>query len=100
MIGGEFDTIRGGVIRVEVRYTGRVQGVGFRATASAIARSIGVQGWVRNEDDGSVSLVAEGRQEEVEQLLEALADRMAGLIRSVERVRSVPRGEQGFTIRR
>lgn len=88
------------VIRIEVRYRGTVQGVGFRATAAALARSLGVHGWVRNEDDGSVSLVAEGDEEDAERFLERLAQQMAGLIRSVERVQRPPQGEQGFTIRR
>ena len=39
---------------------GRVQGVGFRAYAQREARSLGLSGWVRNELDGSVSVVAEG----------------------------------------
>lgn len=39
-------------------YTGRVQGVGFRMTAQSIAHHLHVSGWVRNEPDGTVRLVA------------------------------------------
>lgn len=44
---------------------GRVQGVGFRAATVSRARELGVLGWVRNEDDGSVAVHAEGPAEAV-----------------------------------
>lgn len=39
--------------------TGRVQGVGFRASARAAATRLGVAGFVRNRDDGAVEGEAE-----------------------------------------
>lgn len=56
--------------RVEIRVTGRVQGVAFRWHTQRQATRLGLTGWVRNEPDGSVSLVAEGERS----ALEALAD--------------------------
>ena len=41
-------------------FSGRVQGVGFRYTAQAIARRHPVGGYVRNLPDGTVELVAQG----------------------------------------
>src|SRR5262245_4151279 len=40
--------------RRQIRFHGRVQGVGFRVTARAIADEFAVSGWVRNEPDGTV----------------------------------------------
>ena len=47
------------------RVTGRVQGVGFRYFAQAAARMEGLSGWVQNQSDGSVEVVAEGDRESV-----------------------------------
>ena len=40
--------------------TGRVQGVGFRYSTVREARRLGLSGWVRNCDDGSVAGHAQG----------------------------------------
>jgi acylphosphatase len=45
--------------------SGRVQGVGFRYTALHEAQRLGVTGWVMNEPDGSVRLVAQGPESAV-----------------------------------
>ncbi len=46
--------------RLTATVSGRVQGVGFRRYVLRWARSLGLTGWVRNEPDGTVRLVAEG----------------------------------------
>jgi acylphosphatase len=48
---------------------GRVQGVGFRYTAIHEARRLGVQGIVRNCEDGSVEVIAEGDADRLERFL-------------------------------
>ena len=55
---------------VRRRYTieGRVQGVGFRYRAQYAAQYLELTGWVRNEDDGSVTLEVQGRPEQFMQM--------------------------------
>jgi acylphosphatase len=52
--------------------SGRVQGVGFRYFAVDAARREGLQGYVTNNDDGTVEAVAEGEAEAVERFERAL----------------------------
>ncbi len=51
---------------------GRVQGVGFRWFALRQAEALGLVGWVRNQDDGSVEVVARGPSAAIGQMEEAL----------------------------
>ena len=67
----------------QVFYAGDVQGVGFRATARALARRYpAVRGWVRNLSDGRVELLADGPADAVEAFLADLRACMAEHIRS------------------
>ena len=47
----------------EIRISGRVQGVGFRAAARRQARYLRLRGWVENLADGSVRAVINGDME-------------------------------------
>ena len=64
-------------VRIEVIYSGRVLGVGFRATVLEIATRYRVTGFVRNVPDGTVELIAEGTEAEVEALLAEIRERFA-----------------------
>jgi acylphosphatase len=78
------------VTRLHVRVVGRVQGVGFRYFVREAARSLGLAGWVRNADDGSVEVEAEGAPADVERLRQLLADGPPGA-----RVESIEDGAAG-----
>jgi acylphosphatase len=54
---------------VQVRVTGRVQGVAFRWDAQHEAQKLGVVGWVRNEPDGSVLAHVEGEPDLVNDMV-------------------------------
>jgi DNA ligase D-like protein (predicted 3'-phosphoesterase) len=53
---------------------GRVQGVGFSEATVACAHKLGVLGWVRDEDDGTVRVHAEGEPDAVQRLRTFLED--------------------------
>lgn len=68
-----------------VYFTGHVQGVGFRYTASQIAREFEVTGYVKNLADGRVQLELEGRAGEIAGYIDAVEERMHSHIRKIER---------------
>jgi acylphosphatase len=57
---------------VLVRITGRVQGVSFRVWTQSEAERLQLDGWVRNEDDGSVTALISGPHAAVSALLKLL----------------------------
>lgn len=67
-------------MRLAVRFQGRVQGVGFRATTRGLASGRPITGWVRNESDGSVLLEVQGTAAEVDAFLAALRLRLGQFI--------------------
>jgi len=68
--------------RREVVFHGRVQGVGFRATARDLASSYAITGYVENLPTGAVLLVIEGEEAELDRYLAALTAEMGRLITS------------------
>jgi acylphosphatase len=61
-------------IAYAVRVTGRVQGVAYRAWCRGAATALGLRGWVRNRDDGSVEALIAGPEDAVEAMLAAMAE--------------------------
>jgi acylphosphatase len=55
---------------VRLRVHGRVQGVCYRGWAVAQAREIGLSGWVRNRQDGSVEALVSGPETSVRTMIE------------------------------
>ncbi len=71
--------------RVHIFYAGRVQGVGFRATAEETAQECRVVGWVKNLRDGRVELIAEAEEAVLQRFLKAIqAGPMKNFIQNVE----------------
>ena len=87
--------------RSHVFVSGRVQGVGFRATTRRHADQHGVDGWVRNLDDGRVEAVFEGPPDAVEAMVEFCGEgSRAARVDDVTVETEPPEGISGFDIRR
>lgn len=56
---------------VRVRITGRVQGVGYRDWTQAVARQLGLAGWVRNRVDDTVEALFAGEAATVDRMIAA-----------------------------
>jgi acylphosphatase len=71
--------------RLNIFYSGRVQGVGFRYAVKTVAAGFDISGVVRNLPDGRVELVAEGALAELEAFQKAISGAgVAGFIRDEE----------------
>ena len=73
-------------MRIAITFTGRVQGVGFRATVRDLARDLHLVGFVRNEPDGSVYLEAQGQESLLEQLTHQVTAARSSFIHSSSQV--------------
>ena len=56
--------------RVEINVFGNVQGVFFRQGVKNKADELGVSGFVKNLEDGSVKIIAEGEEDKLEKLID------------------------------
>lgn len=90
-----------GHLRLVATVRGFVQGVGFRWFVEREAARLGLEGWVSNQADGSVEVVAEGDEASLAQLTSVLWEGPAGSSVSDIGLRHEPaRGNiVGFTIR-
>ncbi|WP_123532925.1 acylphosphatase [Halosimplex salinum] len=87
--------------RAHVYVSGRVQGVFYRATTRDQAGECGVDGWVRNLDDGRVEAVFEGPADAVEGMVEWCHEGSPqARVDDVEAEYGQPEGLDGFEIRR
>lgn len=84
---------------IDIKITGKVQGVSFRATTKYVADQMGVRGFVRNEHDGSLFIEAESDDVTLEVFLEWChegSDRSK--VEAVEVTPGMMKGYQNFEI--
>ncbi len=87
--------------RAHVFVSGRVQGVFYRANTRENARERGVDGWVKNLEDGRVEAVFEGPEDAVEEMVEwCHTGSPAADVEDVEVEYGDSQGEGEFSIRR
>lgn len=86
-------------VRCRVIVSGRVQGVYYRGTCRAVARELGVRGWVRNRGDGTVEVVAEGSRDAVGELIAWCREGPADAdVWGLEITDEAPSGERDFRV--
>ena len=83
------------------RFTGSVQGVGFRYRAQYAASLLGLTGWVVNNWDGSVELEAQGGPAVLDKLVPTLTSTSRWIMIENMTCRTVPleENERGFRVR-
>jgi acylphosphatase len=87
-------------VRAHVFVSGRVQGVFYRATTRETAEERGVDGWVRNLDDGRVEAVFEGPEADVESMVEWCHEGSPqAAVDDVDVESEDPDGIEGFEVR-
>ena len=87
-------------IRQQIRFTGRVQGVGFRYTAQYTANAFGLTGWVYNDYDGSVLMEIQGKEASIKKMIERLdSDRFIRIDNIEKKVIPLEEHEVSFYIR-
>ena len=74
------------MLNYRVTFRGRVQGVGFRHTAHKLAIQNQIVGWVQNQSNGTVVVVCEGEQAELNRFVVALHQTVNGGLGEVEEV--------------
>lgn len=55
--------------RLRIKVTGDVQGVFYRFSAKIVADNSGIFGYAQNEPDGSVSIIAEGEAQALQEFV-------------------------------
>jgi len=90
----------GEMVGVHVIVQGKVQGVGFRAFTVTQANVKGLHGWVRNREDGTVEVEAEGPQTVLKDFLQILKEgpRLAHVTQILVDWKDANRHTLGFTI--
>jgi len=64
------------MIRADIIVTGDVQMVGFRTFIKNLADSLNIRGYAKNLDDGSVNIVCESEKSDVEELINAIREKL------------------------
>ncbi|MDP9365793.1 MAG: acylphosphatase [Chloroflexota bacterium] len=82
-----------------IRVHGRVQGVGFRASARREAARLGLAGFARNEPDGSVAIAVEGDEAALEAFVAWCRVGAPGAwVDRIEVESAKPEGHTGFVV--
>ena len=87
----------GEIFRKSLIFSGKVQNVGFRLETHQMGKRLGLKGWVKNKEDGTVEAEAQGEEEKIKFLIDHLKSlRRASVENIVMKDIEVKRDEQEF----
>ena len=72
------------MIAKHIIFKGRVQGVGFRYTSYRAANSNQLTGWVKNLPDGSVEMLAQGQEQDIDDCINDIKESFGSYIRDIQ----------------
>ncbi len=86
---------------IQLSISGRVQGVWFRSSAKEAAEQLGITGWIANELDRSVTVVAQGDKDVLEDFQDWCKEGSPGAKVEKVTIKNLPEAElyAGFKIR-
>jgi acylphosphatase len=88
------------MIRRRVIVEGHVQGVFFRQSCQRKALAVGIGGWIRNNNDGTVEAALEGDHDAIERIVSWMRVGPAGaVVTDVKVIEEAPIGEHTFRVR-
>ena len=89
----------GKLIREHIVFTGRVQKIGFRMEMNLIAQRIGLTGWVKNNDSGSVEAEVQGDKDKIDFLKQQMKSLKRAKVSHIEtRELQVEENEKSFVV--
>jgi len=67
-----FEDFEKDFLEFQAKIYGKVQGVGYRYFTEKIAKNLNILGYVKNLEDGTVEVVAQGKEEDLQKFIEQL----------------------------
>ena len=87
------------IVRQNVVFIGRVQKVGFRLEICCLAERIGVTGWVKNRDDGSVEAEFQGMDAQIDFIVASMKSLKRARVKNIIMEEAlIDEGSQEFTM--
>lgn len=86
--------------RIVLKIHGEVQGVGLRFRVKKFSQESHINGWAKNENNGMVSIIAEGEENDLHQLLHFCYNKIPNAqVEYIDVVWERPEGLEGFEIK-
>lgn len=81
------------VVRKNIIFSGKVQKVGFRLEVYLIATKVGLTGWVKNREDGSVEAEIQGEKDKIDFLKEFMCSLKRAKVTDIKEINLLVKDE-------